>query len=92
VSLTLSGVSAPPRDEVEESWGVGLGYRVGLGAGMLTMPKGRFGFLFNAEWAVQSFGHTITYHAVDGAAPDQTLDIGYLITWFTFSLGIAYTP
>ena len=57
-----------------------------------TKTQGRVGFLVNAEWAVQSFDHSITYHAVDGDAPDQTLDVGYLITWFTFSVGIAFCP
>ena len=92
VSLTLSTVGSPPRDEVEESWGVGLGYRVGLGAGMFTKTRGPVGFLINAEWAVQSVEHGITYHAVDGGEPDRTLDVGYLITWFTFSVGIAFCP
>ena len=92
ISFTLSSVSSPPREEVEENWGVGLGYRVGIGAGLLTKAKGRVGFLVNAEWAVQSFEHSVTYHAVDGDAPDQSLDIGYLITWLSFSVGIAFTP
>lgn len=92
ISLTLSSVSSPPRDEVEENWGTGIGYRIGIGAGLFTKPKGNMGFLANAEWAVQSFEHTVTYHAVDGDAPDQSLEVGYLITWLVLSVGIAYTP
>jgi hypothetical protein len=92
VSFTLSSVSSPPREEVEEDWGVGLGYRIGLGAGLLAKGNGSFGFLGSAEWAVQSFDHTVTYHVVDRSAPDQKVDIGYLITWFTLSVGIAFAP
>jgi hypothetical protein len=91
-SLTLSAVSSPPREEVEENWDVGLGYRVGLGAGLFQKTPGAVGFVVNAEWAVQSFDHSVTYHAVDGDAPDQSLDVGYLITWFTISVGIAFCP
>ena len=92
VSLTLSSIGPPEREAVEESWGVGLGYRIGLGAGIFTKPQGKVAFLANAEWAVQSFQHSVTYHAVDGGGPDQSLEIGYLVSWLVLSVGIAYTP